>query len=101
MIFKPSSLTLIEQPELNKNKSKKMKNKSRSNRDITLIVLFQCILYTFGMCPYLISNVLNFIFNSTPELVIYQNISTSILFIFHGSTLFIYLTFNRQFSSLF
>jgi hypothetical protein len=75
----------------------KDKNKIGSSRSITLMVIFQCILYTLGMFPYLIANILSYILQSTSELTLFTNISYGFLYVSHGSTLFIYLTFNKQF----
>lgn len=49
------------------------------------------------MIPYLVSYVLRFVLVLTPELDMYNNFSSGILYIAHGSTLFIYLAFNKLF----
>jgi len=64
----------------------------KASRNITLMVIFQCVLYTFGMCPYLIAYILGYVLEQTPDLEIY-----GILYISHGSTLFIYISFNKYF----
>ena len=52
------------------------------------------------MIPYLISYILSYILESTPQLEMYNDISYGILFISHGSTLFIYFTCNKLFRSV-
>jgi hypothetical protein len=69
----------------------------KASRNITLMVIFQCVLYTFGMCPYLIAYILGYVLEQTPDLEIFTDISYGILYISHGSTLFIYISFNKYF----
>lgn len=83
--------------ENNLNTVIKSENNLKASRNITLMVIFQCVLYTFGMCPYLIGYILSYVLESTAELKMYNNISYGILFFSHGSTLFIYLAFNKLF----
>ena len=86
---------------IKKKTYKSIKNKqNKSSRNITLMVIFQCVLNTFGMCPYIISYCLSFFIQATPELEIFTNISHGILYLSHGLTLFINLAFNKLFAQV-
>ena len=86
---------------IKKKKYKSIKNKqNKSSRNITLMVIFQCVLNTFGMCPYFISYILSFFIQATPGLEIFTNISYGILYLSHGLTLFINLAFNKLFAQV-
>ncbi len=52
------------------------------------------------MIPYLISYILSFLLESTPQLNTFNNISVGILFLSHGSSIFIYFAFNKLFRSV-
>ncbi len=52
------------------------------------------------MVPYMISYILYYALEWTPELTLFSNISSGIQFMAHGSTLFIYFTFNKLFRSV-
>jgi hypothetical protein len=77
------------------------KNKIKSSRNITSMVMFQCFLNIFGMGPYLISNILSNVLVSTQAFQLYTNISIGILLFSHGLTLFVYLNFNKIFREIF
>jgi hypothetical protein len=52
------------------------------------------------MIPYLLSDILSYLLETTPHLKIFNDFSYGIIFISHGSTLFIYFRFNKLFRSV-
>jgi hypothetical protein len=52
------------------------------------------------MCPYVVAFILRFVLNSSPGLSIYFTISLGIMWISHGLTLFVYITFNKVFKQV-
>jgi len=53
------------------------------------------------MVPYLISNILSYLLDSTQAFQTYSNISIGFLLLSHGLTFFVYLTFNKMFKQIF
>ena len=69
----------------------------RASRNLTSMVIFQCFLYTFGMFPYLIAYILGYVLEQTANLEMFTDITYGILYVSHGSTLFVYVSFNKLF----
>ncbi len=49
------------------------------------------------MLPFLVYYILSFILASSPQLSMYNNVTRGILYISHGTSLFIYIAFNKLF----
>ncbi len=52
------------------------------------------------MLPYMIYYILSFILAPSPQLSMYNNVTRGILYISHGTSLFIYIAFNKLFRQI-
>jgi len=81
--------------------NKKKLYELKSNRRITLMVLWTSVLYFICMTPYNISIALRQILPSSSQLTLFNLISSTLLTFAHGATFFVYLTFNNMFRRVF
>ena len=65
--------------------------KIKTSRNLTLIVIFTCMIYLVFLTPYLIAGIIKFI---SPT---FYDISVILLAISHGINFFVYLKFNKLF----
>ena len=78
------------------------KEKIKASRNLTLIVIFKCIIYLVCLTPYLIFYMIRYV---SSELInkynlsfkIFYDFSEILLIISHGINFFIYLKFNKLF----
>lgn len=99
-------INIINVIEIKKIFSNKIKygvrnNTNSKNRKINLMVVWTSVLYFVLMTPYNLSYILRKIINpSTTWLTWFNLISNFLLFLAHGSTFFIYYSFNNLFRKI-
>ena len=97
---------------------KKNENNLKASRNITLMIIFQCVLSTIGNFflliliqifyqllitfligygPFMLSYIFSFVLTTTPQLQMFSNICFGIIYLSHSLTLFVYFTFNKLF----
>jgi hypothetical protein len=102
------------------NGVKKNENNLKASRNLTLMIIFQCVLSTIGNFyflnkyflnfyyfffksgygPFMLSYIFSFVLTTTPQLQMYSNICFGIIYLSHGLTFFVYFTFNKLFRKI-
>lgn len=72
----------------------------KASRNITLMVLWTCVIYFMFMTPYNLSYILRLILVTSPELTLYNLVCSVLLTVAHGATFFVYLFYNNLFRKI-